>query len=122
MFEQLFTYHGVLSRHREAPLVEERERYLAARAAVGLTPATLRNLAQALHIIAQTLTLPVEGPLDATAIQQAADQWVHAPRHGQPGQERRGAQQRFIRVATAWLRFLGDFQKRLYFFRWLTLG
>ena len=26
MFEQLFTYHGVLSRHWEAPLAEERDR------------------------------------------------------------------------------------------------
>ena len=38
MFEQLFTYRGVVSRNRETPLVQERERYLAARAAVGLAP------------------------------------------------------------------------------------
>ena len=36
MFEQLFTYPGVLSRHQEAPWVQERERYLVARAAVGV--------------------------------------------------------------------------------------
>ena len=111
MFEQLFTYPGVLSRHHEAPLVEERERYLATRAAVGLAPATLRNLAQTLRIITQTLSLPAEGLLDTTAIQHAADQWAHARRHGQSGPEHQGTRQRFIRVATEWLRFLGRLEE-----------
>ena len=107
MFEQLFTYRGVLSRHREAPLVEERERYLAARAAVGLAPDTLRNLAQALRIIAHTLAFPADGPLDTTAINMAAERWVQSQLHGQHVQDRQGPRRRFIRVATEWLRFLG---------------
>lgn len=107
MFEQLFTYHRVLSRHREAPLVQERERYLVARAAVGLAPETLRNLAQELRIIAQALDLSTTDSLDAAAINVAAARWAHAqpPRQDAPG--RQGSQGRFIRVATAWLRFLG---------------
>lgn len=107
MFEQLFTYRGVLSRHREAPLVEERERYLATRAAVGLAPDTLQHLAQALRIIVHTLALPADGPLDTTAITMAADRWVQSQLHGQHAQDRQGPRRRFIRVATEWLRFLG---------------
>jgi hypothetical protein len=106
MFEQLFTYRGVLSRHREAPLVAERERYLATRAAVGLAPATLQNLAQALYIIAHTLELPADGPLDTTAINLAANRWVQSQLHGQHVLGRQGSRRRFIRVATEWLRFL----------------
>src|ERR671924_410869 len=101
MFEQLFTYRGVLARHREAPLVAERERYLATRAAVGLAPDTLRNLAQALRIIAHTLAFPAAGPLDTTAINMAAERWVQSQLHGQHGQDRQGPR-RFIRVATEW--------------------
>ena len=108
MFEQLFTYQGALSRHRDAPLVEERERYLTTRAAVGLAPATLQKLAQELRIIAQTLAFPAEGPIDAAAIRKAADQWVQSQSHGPHSQSRQeGPQLRFIRVATEWFRFLG---------------
>jgi site-specific recombinase XerD len=107
MFEQLFTYRGVLSRHREAPLVQERERYLAARAAVGLAPDPLRNLAQELRIIAQTLALPADGPIDTATINVAADRWAQSQPHRQHSQERQGPRLRFIRVATEWLRFLG---------------
>ena len=111
MFEQLFTYRGVLARHREAPLVEERERYLATRAAVGLAPDTLRNLAQALRIIAHTLEFPADGPLDTTAINLAAERWVQSQLHGQHGQDRQGPRRRFIRVATEWVRFLGRLEE-----------
>jgi integrase/recombinase XerD len=107
MFEQLFTYPGVLSRHRDAPLVEERERYLAARAADGLAPVTLQNLAQELRIIAHQLVFPADGRLDAAAISRAADCWVPSQPYGPHARAPQGPQRRFIRVATAWLRFLG---------------
>jgi site-specific recombinase XerD len=108
MFEQLFTYRGVLSRHREAPLVQERERYLAARAAVGLAPDTLRNMAQELRIIAQTLALSADGSIDTATINVAAEQWAQSQPHRQNSQDRQGARLRFVRVATEWFRFLGD--------------
>jgi integrase/recombinase XerD len=111
MFEQLFTYRGVLARHREAPLVEERERYLAMCAAVGLAPDTLRNLAQTLRIIAHTLAFPAAGPLNTTAINMAAERWVQSQLYGQRGQDRQGPRRRFIRVATEWARFLGRLEE-----------
>lgn len=111
MFEQLFTYHGVLSRHREAPLVEERERYLATRSAVGLAPATLQNLAQELRIIALTLEFPAKGSIDAAAISTAAERWAPSQSHAQPSPDRQGPRLRFMRVATEWLRFLGRFDE-----------
>jgi site-specific recombinase XerD len=107
MFEQLFTYQGVLSRHRDAPLVEERERYLATRAAGGLAPATLQNLAQELRIIAQMLEFPADGAVNAASISTAADRWVQSQACGPHAQDRQGPRLRFIRVATQWLRFLG---------------
>jgi hypothetical protein len=62
MFAQLFTYRGVRSRHQRAPLVHERERSLADRAAAGFAPATLKTLAQELRIIAEARALPDDGP------------------------------------------------------------
>ena len=98
MFEQPLTYRSVLARHREAPLVEERERYLAMRAAVGLAPDTLRNLAQALRIIAHTLEFPTNGPLDTTAITMAAERWGQSQLHGPHGQDRQCPRMLFFRV------------------------
>ena len=107
MFEQLFTYRGVRSRHQHAPLVHERERYLADRAAAGFAPATLRTLAQERRIIAEACALPDEGPIEVATIALAAARWVHQPPSEPQPQERHGPQVRFIRVATTWFRFLG---------------
>jgi site-specific recombinase XerD len=107
MFEQLFTYRGVRSRHQHAPLVHERERYLADRAAAGFAPATLKTLAQELRIIAEACTLPDDGPIDVATIALAAVRWAHQPPSEPHTQERHGPQVRFIRVATKWFRFLG---------------
>ena len=110
MFAQLFTYPKVLSRHREAPWVQERERYLVACAAVGLAPDTLRNLAQELRIIAQALDLSTPDTLDAAAIHVAAARGAHAQPYRHDAPSRQGSPGRFIRVATAWLRFLGHLE------------
>lgn len=59
MLNQLFTYPGVLARHRCAPFLNERERFLTHRADEGLAPATLIYLAGKLLIIAKTLALEV---------------------------------------------------------------
>jgi site-specific recombinase XerD len=107
MFEQLFTYPGVLSRHQNAPLVEERQRSLAARAADGLAPVTLQNLAQELRIIAHQLVFPADGMLDAAAIRMAAERWVPSQPYGLYARDPQGPRQRFRRVATAGVRFLG---------------
>ena len=102
MFEQLFTYLRVLSRHQEAPWVQERERYLVARAAVGVAPETLRHLAQGLRIIAHALGLPTTDAFEAAAIHVAAARWTPARPHRDDTAGRQGAPRRFIRVATAW--------------------
>jgi hypothetical protein len=102
MFEQLFTSHGVLSRHRDAPLVEARERSRAARVADGLAPAPLQNLAQALRSIAPQLVCPADGRRDAAAIRRAAARWVPSQPSGPPARDPQGPRRRFMRVATAW--------------------
>ena len=48
MLEKLFNYPAVLSRHRKAPLFEERDRYLAYRAADGCAHETLLRIAREL--------------------------------------------------------------------------
>ena len=52
MLASLFKYPAVLARHRNAPLLEERERYLQHRAEQGCAPYTLLRIArELLHVI-----------------------------------------------------------------------
>ena len=59
MLDNLFKYSAVLARHQSAPLLKERERYLAHRASEGLAADTLRSLAGKLLIVTQHLVCEV---------------------------------------------------------------
>jgi len=106
MFEQLFKYPAVLSRHRCAPLASERESYLVHRQKDGTSLATLRRIARELVVIVGKMDLePTTISLDAIEI--AAERWArHQKRHGRAGQHR-WSRDLFVQVARDWLRFLG---------------
>ncbi len=106
MFESLFKYPAVVSRHREAPLANERQSYLAHRAKDGTSLATLRRFARELLVIARELDLrPTTVSVDA--IECAADRWArHQKRRGRASQLR-WSRSLFVQVAQDWLRFLG---------------
>ena len=50
MFEQLFTYPGVLARHRGAPVAAARESYLQHCAKQGMARGTLLSVANELRV------------------------------------------------------------------------
>jgi hypothetical protein len=58
MLGNLFKYQAVLARHQNAPLLEERERYLAHRAKQGCAPETLKRIARELPHVIQLLDIP----------------------------------------------------------------
>ena len=57
MFEQLFKYPAVLSRHRDAPLASARASYLVHRQKDGTSLATLRRIARELLVIVGEMDL-----------------------------------------------------------------
>src|SRR5664279_5226581 len=110
MFEKLFAYSGVVSRHREAPLAEERQRYLEYREEQGTPKSTLLPLASELLAIAQQLPLGKKS-VGASEIAQAGLRWAEHQQQCGRAKTLEWPQTRFVQTATQWLRFLGWFQE-----------
>ena len=88
MFETLFKYPAVISRHREAPLASDRESYLVHRAKDGTSLATLRRIARELCVIVREMDLR-STTISLDAIESAAEYWARRQRRrGRVGQLR----------------------------------
>ena len=107
MFDTLFHYPRVLARHCEGPAAKERELYLANYASGGAAHSTLLGLAPELLVIARRIDLDGERSIPFSEIEAAADCWVECQRRLHRVRLANFSKARFIRTATAWLRFLG---------------
>ncbi len=108
MFEQLFTYHRVLLRHLDGPLVAERRRFLESRALQGTPRSTLLRYAREMRIVASLLDLSGDRRIAAQEIHAAARRWGQQQRRrGRALGGGEGSARLFVQTATAWLGFLG---------------
>jgi site-specific recombinase XerD len=107
MFEQLYKAQRARERHRNAPLLDERIRYLSHWAAQGSIRSSLRVRAQDLLTFIDYLRLETAGEIDEEQINKAADRW--ATRQPQPANviDFRYGKLRFISHARQWIDFLG---------------
>jgi integrase/recombinase XerD len=106
MLKHLFSYPGVLARHRQAPAVAERERFLQHCAENGMARATLISITDELRVIASKLEIAGDKPITREQIETAAERWArHQRRRGRSAQLR-WSRERFIQVSTDWLTFL----------------
>ena len=113
MFDRLFTQSAALTRHRAAPLVEERRAYLTQLSNQGTPLETLRDVARYVLAVTGRLRL-VDRPGESIGreeIERQAARW--ARRKPRLAQWRGGASSRedFILRATRWLQFLGRLQQ-----------
>jgi hypothetical protein len=81
MFEKLFKYRGVQTRHRNAPLAPQRVAYLSHRAEQGSAKATLLNIARELLVICRYVPLLPRHQIDAADIEVAAQRWARRSPH-----------------------------------------
>ena len=107
MFETLYRYSGVLVRHLNGPAAEERDRYVTHVAAAGAARGSLLHLASELLLVAQRLDIDGTRAITPEEITSAADRWVRHQRRHRRIRTTRFSRQRFVQVATDWLRFLG---------------
>ena len=107
MFDQLYKAQRARKRHLNAPLADERIRYLSHWAAQGSTRSSLRVRAQDLLTFIDYLHLETAGAIDEKQIIKAADRW--ARRQPQPPNviDFRYGKLRFISHARQWIAFLG---------------
>ena len=97
MFEELFSLPAVRARHRNAPLAEERARFLRHVSELGLSRRTLLEVAPLLLVIVERLDLA-----NRPGMSIAQDEIR------QKASTKRDA---FVSVATRWLRFLGRLEQ-----------
>ena len=107
MFDQLYKAQRARGRHLNAPLVDERIRYLSHWAAQGSVRSSLRVRAQDLLTIIEYLELEKAGEIDEEQIHKAAKRW--ASRQPQPARviDFHYGKLRFISHARQWIAFLG---------------
>lgn len=109
MFETLFRYPRVFARHLDGPAAEERDRFLAHFAASGATRDSVSNLASLLLVVAQHLDVSGTRAISTEEVSSVADRWVRqVRRRGRSISP--GRRQRFVQVATDWLRSMGRLQ------------
>lgn len=107
MFEKLFTKPAVLSRHKNAPYAEERERFLSYCEEEGYTRATLLLMARELLWVARKLMLCPGSKVTPQQLKAVAKRWAQREHSSGQTLNTRWTRIRFIQVARSWLRFLG---------------
>ena len=111
MFDQLFKSPSAIFRHSSAPYAEERSQYLTACAENGCSRSTLLFEARDLLWIARKLS--IYSDLDQVTMEQVravADDWKSREHACGRALNMRFTRRRFMRLARAWLRFLGHLQ------------
>jgi hypothetical protein len=103
LFEKLFKRKSIIRRHQQAPLAEERRRYLAFKAEGGAARITLCATANYLLAVVSCMALRDTAPISRETIEAAASRWARSA----PGSQTASLQNRFISVACSWLGFLG---------------
>jgi integrase/recombinase XerD len=111
MFDSLYYYPSVLARHREGPSAEDRDRFLAHCADYGAAQTTLLRLAPELLLIARRIDVSGARMVRLEEVKAAADRWVGYQRRHHRIRSARFSRERFVQVATHWLRFLGRLQE-----------
>jgi len=107
MFEELFNYPAVLSRHLKAPLVSERKSYLAHRARNGTSRGTLLRIARELLVIVREMDLDSQVLISTEAIESAAERWARRQKRQNRAHGLQHSRRLFSQIAYNWLQFLG---------------
>ena len=107
MLEKLLERPFFLNRHREAPLLPEREAFLERLSEQGTSRPALRNLSgEMLHVI-RLLKLETLRDVDLAEIGDAARRWARQQRSNPKARSYDRSASYFAYVAKKWLRFLG---------------
>jgi hypothetical protein len=80
MFETLFQNPAVVTRQRNGPFAEARERFLSHCASQGLARATLVRRARELLVIAERIDLTLGETIGLSTIEAAAARWAREQR------------------------------------------
>jgi site-specific recombinase XerD len=106
MYDALFKRPTVLTRYREGPFSEERERFVERCATRGYSRSMLKKIAWVLLALARGIDID-RGKVTASDIELAVDARTRFKRSPKRTQHSPGSRQLFVHVATEWVRSLG---------------
>ena len=107
MLTTVFEHPFFLNRHRQAPLLKERETFLSHLQQQGTSGKALRNLSSELLHVVDLLEMNELREVTLEEIRQAAQRWVHRQRSNPKARSYRRTASFFIYAAKKWLRFHG---------------
>jgi integrase/recombinase XerD len=109
MIESVSYYPSVHIRHRAAPLLRERDEYLAHLLEKGLGPARVRCVAAFLVHVVHLLALERLREVEQHEIEEASNRWIEyrSPQRRKTGVGSGATPKNFARIAKAWLTFHG---------------
>lgn len=110
MFDQLFNCPETVARHRSAPLLDARVRYLRHCQDVGSPRGTLRRKAHDLLVIIDQMNLQPEGAIHSEDIEESARRWAYRQPSHYKLKDAEEVRRHFVLAAKQWFEFLGRLQ------------
>jgi integrase/recombinase XerD len=107
MIEDIFQLKWVVSRHKQAPLLNEREQFLAHCQQQGTSHKALHNMAPELIAVIRLLRMEELREVSLEEIKQAAKVWAEEQRSNPRARSYAKSASYFIFVAKKWLSFHG---------------
>jgi site-specific recombinase XerD len=111
MLEEYLEHPFFLNRHRQAPLLKEREAFLSHLQQQGTSPKALRNLSGELLPVMRLLKLTELRDVSLEEIQRAALCWAREQRTNPKAQSYDNSASFFVYAAKKWLRFHGQLKR-----------
>jgi integrase/recombinase XerD len=107
LLEKIFERPWFLARHLQAPLLDERVRFLTHLSNLRFTRGHLRTIAAELLAVIRMLNLKDSDCITPVEVRRAAQSWAERPRNGRKIKSTKSSRDHFVNVATKWLGFLG---------------
>jgi Transposase IS66 family len=112
LFDEISSWPSLHARHKTAPLLPEREQYLASMLKRGVRRKVVRSTAAYLIHIVRLLGMTSLRKVELDEIEAAAREWAAYDGPLRKKLKRPGAPFMFVRVAQSWLRFHGQLATR----------
>ena len=108
LFDEISSWPSLHARHKTAPLLPEREQYLASMLKRGVRRKVVRSTAAYLIHIVRLLGMTSLRKVELNEIETAAREWAAYDGPLRKKLKRPGAPFMFVRIAQSWLRFHGQ--------------
>ena len=99
MFEEIFEKSWSIARHQQAPLLNERVRFLAHLSSLGCARNKLKTIAAQLLGVVQMLDLKESGLVTPDQIRRAAQGWAERERNGRRIKSTKSSRHDFVNIA-----------------------